>query len=421
MSNSIHSTTVSPADVVSGRSGTTLRWNKQVQFQTPRPRLLHPQPPLQSRPTSLTSDSISSQPVIPIIESNPFISQSSPSVHPPSANIVNALCHLSNTLGRPPVAPPVKVCVPDVFDGTDPHQLHRFLFQCRLYFRSGPTLFKLDIDKVNFAMTYVSGVVQDWLQVALEQEDRGVHHVWLYSWSSFVKEMHTYFSIPDVTAEAAHSLDHLHMNPDDRIAIYNIAFLRYSAQLQWKESALCHRYYSGLPDRIQDIISTREGDKPSIFQTLYSTAVSIDNYFWEWKRESERAPHSAPQRSLYPEYSESVSDLSISDPGSDINASESFYIYPTWQHTPPPDISDSDSGLSSSVSDSGSIVSKSSASALFSAPQQIPSSELSDSDSVLSFSTSGSISRFPESLVKLESLVDSLSGLGSSLSSESMF
>jgi len=112
--------------------------------------------------------------------------------------------------------------------------------------------------------------------------------------------------------------------------------------------------------------------------------------------------------------------LSISDPGSDADASESSDIYPTWRHTPPPDISDSNSGLSSSVSDSGSIVSKSS-SVLFFAPQQIPSSELSDSDSVLSFSTSGSVPRVPKSPVKLESLVDSLSGLGSSLSSESLF
>jgi len=420
MSNSIYSTTVSPAGVISGRSGTTPRWNKRVQFLTPRPRLLHPQPPLRSRPTSLTSDSMSSQPVAPIIESNPFISQSNPSVHPPSTNIINAICHLSNTLGRPPVAPPVKVRIPDVFDRMDPYQLHHFLFQCRLYFCSGPTLFKSDVDKVNFAMTYVSGVVQNWLQVALEQEDRGVHHAWLYSWPSFVKEMHTYFSIPDVTAEAAHSLDHLRMNSDDRIAIYNVAFLRYSAQLQWTESALCHRYYSGLPGRIQDIISICEGGKPSTFQTLYSTAVSIDNYFWERKHESERTLHSAPQRSLYLECSESVSHLSISDPGSDIDASESSDIYPTWRHTPPPDISDSDSGLSLSVSDSGSIVSKSS-SILFSAPQQIPSSELSDSDSVLSFSISGSIPRVPESPVKLESLVDLLSGLGSSLSSESLF
>jgi len=363
---------------------------------------------------------MSSQPVIPIIESNPVISQSNPSVHPPSANIVNTLCHLSNTLGRPPIAPPVKVRVPDVFDGTDPHQLHRFLFQCRLYFRSGPTLFKSDVDKVNFAMTYVSGVVQDWFQVALEQEDQDVHHAWLYSWSSFVKEMHTYFGIPDVAAKSAHSLDHLCMNPDDRIATYNVAFLWYSAHLQWTESALCHRYYSGLPDHIQDIISTCEGGKPSTFQTLYSTAVSIDNHYWERKRESERAPHSAPQYSLYLECSESVSQSSISDSGSDIDTSESSDIHPTWRHTLPPDISDSDSGLSSSVSDSGSIVSKSS-SVLFSALQQIPLSELSDSDSVLSFSISGSVPKVLESPVKLESLVDSLSGLGSSLSLESLF
>jgi len=136
-------------------------------------------------------------------------------------------------------------------------------------------------------------MVQDWLQVALEQEDRGVHHVWLYSWSFFVKEIHIYFGIPDVTAEAAHSLDYLRMNPDNQIAIYNVAFLQYSAELQWTENALCHRYYSGLPNHIQDIISTREGGKPSTFQTLYSTAISIDNHFWERKRESERALHSA--------------------------------------------------------------------------------------------------------------------------------
>ena len=112
--------------------------------------------------------------------------------------------------------------------------------------------------------------------------------------------------------------------------------------------------------------------------------------------------------------------MSISDPGSDVDASESSNIYPTWRHIPPPDISDSDSGLSLLASDSGSIVSKSS-SVLFSALQQIPSSELSDSDSVLSFSTSGLVPRVLKSPVKLESLVDSLSRLGSSLSSESLF
>jgi len=92
--------------------------------------------------------------------------------------------------------------------------------------------------------------------------------------------MHTHFGIPDVVTESAYSLDHLCMNTDDQIAIYNIAFLQYSAELQWTENALWHRYYSELPDCIQHIISTCEEDKPSTFRTLYSTAVSIDNHFW---------------------------------------------------------------------------------------------------------------------------------------------
>jgi len=104
-----------------------------------------------------------------------------------------------------------------------------------------------------------------------------------------------------------------------------------------------------------------------------------------------------------------------------MEASESPDESPTWRHTPSPGISDSRSGLSSSVSDSGSIVSESSTSAPFSIPQQIPLSELSDSYFALSFSTSSSVSEVPEPSVKLGSLVNSLSGLGGNLSSESLY
>jgi len=66
-------------------------------------------------------------------------------------------------------------------------------------------------------MTYISRVIQNWLQVALEQEDQGIHYVWLYFWPSFVKEIHACFGIPDIVVKAAHSLDHLCMNPDNQI------------------------------------------------------------------------------------------------------------------------------------------------------------------------------------------------------------
>ena len=293
---------------------------------------------------------------------------------------------------------------PYIFDGIDLYQLYCFLFQCCFYFHFRPTIFKSDCDKINFAMTYVSGVIQDWLQVALEQENQDIHHVWLYFWSSFVKEICMYFGIPAVIAEAAHSLDHLHMNPDDQIAIYNIAFLQYSAKLQWTENALCHRYYVRLPDCIQDIISTHEGNRSSIFQTLYSMTISIKNYFWEQKCESERALYSTLQCLLYLEYSESVSKLSLSNSSFDVEALESSDKFPTWQHTLSSDLSDTVSKLLLSVSNSGSIVSKSLTSVPFLGPQQILSAELSNSTSVLLFLTSSSSPRIPRSLVKPKSL-----------------
>ena len=108
--------------------------------------------------------------------------------------------------------------------------------------------------------------------------------------------------------------------------------------------------------------------------------------------------------------------MSLSNPSSDMETSESSNRFSTQQLTPFLDLFDFVSELLLSVSDSGSIVSKSSTSTLFSAPQQTLLLELSDSDSVLSFSTSSSDPRIPESPVKLELLVDLLSRLGSNLS-----
>jgi len=59
----------------------------------------------------------------------------------------------------------------DWVDGSDPHKLNHFLFQCWLFFRANPSQFSTDEEKINFAMTYLSGVAQDWFEVTLQQED----------------------------------------------------------------------------------------------------------------------------------------------------------------------------------------------------------------------------------------------------------
>jgi len=61
--------------------------------------------------------------------------------------------------------------------------------------------------------------------------------------------------------------------------------MRYASQLGWENSVLCHRYYQGLPNRIQDPISTREQGKPTSFQDMYVLAMTIDHRYWEQDRE----------------------------------------------------------------------------------------------------------------------------------------
>ena len=64
-----------------------------------------------------------------------------------------------------------KAHIPNTFSGTEPDKLNNFLFQYKLYFCTNPAQFNTDIVKINFAMTYLTGVAQDWFEVSLNQED----------------------------------------------------------------------------------------------------------------------------------------------------------------------------------------------------------------------------------------------------------
>jgi len=139
----------------------------------------------------------------------------------------------------------------------------------------------MDIAKINFAMTYLTGVAQDWFEMGLNQEDQGILQDWLSDWNLFVDELHQHFGLSDPIGEVANMLDNLCMKPGDKISTYNVDFMRYASQLGWGNSVLCHCYYQGLPNRIQDPISTREQGKLTLFQDMYALAMTIDHCYWE--------------------------------------------------------------------------------------------------------------------------------------------
>jgi len=174
-----------------------------------------------------------------------------------------------------------KAHIPDTFSSTELDKLNNFLFQCQLYFRANPAQFDMDIAKINFTMTYLTGVAQNWFEVGLNQEDQSILQDWLSNWNLFVDELHRHFGLLDPVGKVANMLDNLHMKPGDKISTCNVDFMCYASQLSWRNSILCHCYYQGLPNQIQDLISTWKQGKPTSFQDIYTLAMTINHCYWE--------------------------------------------------------------------------------------------------------------------------------------------
>ena len=111
--------------------------------------------------------------------------------NPINNQLAEALRQISENLNRGSAPKPhqSKARILDTFDGSDLHKLNYFLFQCRLFFCANPSQFSTNEEKINFVMTYLSGVAQDWFEVALQQEDLGYAQPWLFTWYLFVEEL----------------------------------------------------------------------------------------------------------------------------------------------------------------------------------------------------------------------------------------
>jgi len=99
--------------------------------------------------------------------------QTSPPVadcNPVNNQLAEALQQLSENFNRGLAPKPhqSKAHIPDTFNSSDPHKLNHFLFQCQLFFHANPSQFFTDEEKINFVMIYLSGVAQDWFEVALQ-------------------------------------------------------------------------------------------------------------------------------------------------------------------------------------------------------------------------------------------------------------
>ncbi|KAG6328949.1 hypothetical protein ID866_10140 [Astraeus odoratus] len=202
----------------------------------------------------------------------------------PILMLTNAITLLSHTTRhRPKDSGTVctKVCEPDTFDGMDLKKLHEFLVQCKLNFHDRLQAFHSDMQKVDFALSFLKGITLTWFEPNLLDAIPGTEPTWADNYSEFVIKLTTNFSPHDSVGDAKYQLDNLSMKDGSCINKYIVKFNHLATQVcGYREGALCHMFYNRLPNHIKDKI-----------------ACGIDACYWEHKSEIAHQNKSNPQPS----------------------------------------------------------------------------------------------------------------------------
>ncbi|KAG6326173.1 hypothetical protein ID866_12916 [Astraeus odoratus] len=149
-----------------------------------------------------------------------------------------------------------KVHEPNTFDGMDLKKLHEFLVQCKLNFCDRPQAFHLDTWKVGFALSFLKGITLTWFEPDLLDTIPGTEPAWADNYSEFIIELTTNFGPQDPVGNAKHQLNNLSMKDSSWINKYIVEFNCLTTQVHgYREGALCHMFYNGLPDHIKDEIT----------------------------------------------------------------------------------------------------------------------------------------------------------------------
>ena len=108
------------------------------------------------------------------LQPDPDLPDDTPENHedPPddAPSLARSLELLASKIGSLPASKPksgVKPRVPDTFDGTDPHKLETFTFQCSMYLAARASEFPDDETRVTFVLSYLKGTPLEWFQTEI--------------------------------------------------------------------------------------------------------------------------------------------------------------------------------------------------------------------------------------------------------------
>src|SRR5271155_2978718 len=203
----------------------------------------------------------------------------------PTPNLAEAILLMTEELRRCEKAPTTKVKEPDTFDSSDSRKLNNFILLCDLYFRHKPSAYSDDSAKVDFSLSHLRGLYLVIFEPAILDSEENPD--WLTDWSAFLRLLCSHFGPIDPVTDAEDAIDNLKMRENQRIVKYDVEFNRFAIKTGWDDAVLCHRYYSGLAERIKDIMGQQA--KPTTLDNTRKLAHSIDSRYWERLREKNRS------------------------------------------------------------------------------------------------------------------------------------
>ncbi|KAG6330749.1 hypothetical protein ID866_8340 [Astraeus odoratus] len=158
-----------------------------------------------------------------------------------------------------------RVCEPDPFNSTDPKKLCTNFQDC-------PCIFHLNCSKITFSQSYLKDMALEWFKPdLLSSSDPEDHPLWMDNWKEFIIELQSMFSPHNLVAHAENQLNHLQMKD-----VHG-----------YGDSALCHYFYSGLPNHTKNEIC--QVGKPQALDNLQHLTQEINVHYWECKEEIQQA------------------------------------------------------------------------------------------------------------------------------------
>jgi len=132
-----------------------------------------------------------------------------------------------------PKKTPFKPKEPDVFQGESAELLRTFIFQCQVYFNACRADFTDDVDRINFAISYLRGPALAFFE-PLVNDGKGPYD-FFEKWDAFIQKLANNWGSYAPEDDDEDAITAIAFPHDGKAMTYFIEFTKYQNHIQWDE------------------------------------------------------------------------------------------------------------------------------------------------------------------------------------------